>query len=113
VIFKTIGAAFEKREIEGHIRLAYINQNNDAAATSNIYATSLGRQKQDTPLNDRDDIRMLPNTFEAAIIRYDGLKDFVFAGGYIDSWAGYDSGQDISHFKDILRKIVTTGEIST
>ena len=70
----------------------------------------LGRQKLDTPLNDRDDIRMLPNTFEALTIGYGGIKDFVFVAGYITRWAGYDSGNDISKFKDIPGDIAENGE---
>ena len=62
----------------------------------------LGRQKVDTPLNNRDDIRMLPNTFEAAMLGYGGLEHFVFVGGYITRWAGFDSDDDISEFKNIL-----------
>lgn len=61
----------------------------------------IGRQKLDTPMNDRDDIRMLPNTFEAVMLGYGGIEDFVFVGGYVQRWAGYDSGGDISMFKDI------------
>ena len=62
----------------------------------------VGRQKIDTPLNDRDDVRMLPNTFEAIMAGYGGVEDFIFVGGYITRWAGYDSGPDISQYKSIL-----------
>lgn len=61
----------------------------------------IGRQKLDTPMNDRDDIRMLPNTFEAAMVGYGDIKDTILVAGYINRWAGYDSGADISIFKDI------------
>jgi len=61
----------------------------------------LGRQKLDTPLNDRDDIRMLPNTFEALMAGYGGITDTILVAGYINRWAGYDSGDDISMFKDM------------
>ncbi len=61
----------------------------------------IGRQKIDTPLNDRDDIRMLPNTFEAIMAGYGGIDDTVLIAGYINRWAGYDSGDDISKFKDV------------
>ncbi len=166
-------------ELTGHLRLAYIHQNDDAPNTDATYATSiggelkyetaryyntslalstyvsqkvsplsgdfnkgtlnldffnadgssfaylgeayadyhnkgfdvrLGRQKLDTPLNDRDDIRMLPNTFEALTVGYGGIKDFVFVGGYIHRWAGFDSGDDISKFKDIPGDIAENGE---
>ncbi len=70
----------------------------------------IGRQKLDTPLNDRDDIRMVPNTFEAVTIGYGGIEDFVFMAGYITRWAGFDSGEDISAFKDIPGDISATGE---
>ena len=62
----------------------------------------IGRQKLDTPLNDRDDIRMLPNTFEAAMAGYGGVNDFVFVAGYLKRWAGFDSGGNISTYKNIL-----------
>ncbi len=61
----------------------------------------IGRQKLDTPLNDRDDIRLLPNTFEAIMAGYGGIRDTVVVAGYINRWAGYDSGDDISKFKDM------------
>lgn len=169
--------AFEKGNVSGNLRLAYINQDN--VATTDTYATSVGgelkyetakfyhtsfalstfvsqkvsslsgdfnknelnldffdsdgssfaylgeayidysykkfdvrvgRQKLDTPLNDRDDIRMVPNTFEALTLGYGGIEDFVFMAGYITRWAGFDSGGDISAFKDIPGDIDSTGE---
>ncbi|MBA1438393.1 MAG: outer membrane porin, OprD family [Epsilonproteobacteria bacterium] len=60
----------------------------------------LGRQQLDTPFNDRDDIRMLPNTFSALTVGYGGIEHFVFMAGYVNAWAGFDSGEDISKFKD-------------
>ena len=69
----------------------------------------IGRQKLDTPLNDRDDVRMLPNTFEAFTIGYGGIEHFVFVASYVNRWAGIGSGQDISQFKDIPGKIAATG----
>jgi len=74
---------------------AYINY------ASGHFDIRLGRQKLDTPLNDRDDIRMLPNTFEAVMAGYGGVKNFVFVAGYVSKMAGYDSGGDISKFKEI------------
>jgi hypothetical protein len=70
----------------------------------------IGRQKLDTPMNDRDDIRMLPNTFEAVMAGYGGIRDTILVAGYINSWAGYGSGDDISKFKDLPGDIVTSGE---
>jgi imipenem/basic amino acid-specific outer membrane pore len=61
----------------------------------------IGRQLIDTPLADTDDIRMHPNSFEAAIASYSGLEGTTFVGGYVTRWAGYDSGDDISKFKKL------------
>ncbi len=82
---------------------AYVNY------SYNRFDLRIGRQKLDTPMNDRDDIRMLPNTFEAVMLGYGGIEDFVFVGGYIQRWAGYDSGADISMFKDIPGDVDTEG----
>lgn len=59
----------------------------------------VGRQLLDTPLDDRDDIRMLPNTFEGAVATYNAAEQLVFTAAYLQRWAGYDSADDISKFK--------------
>lgn len=61
----------------------------------------VGRQLIDTPLADTDDIRMHPNSFEAAIATYSGIEGTTLTGGYVTRWAGYDSGDDISKFKKL------------
>ena len=61
----------------------------------------IGRQLIDTPLADTDNIRMHPNTFEAAIASYSGIEGMTLVGGYVTRWAGYDSGNDISKFKKL------------
>jgi hypothetical protein len=53
----------------------------------------VGRQLIDTPLADTDDIRMHPNTFEAAMATYSGIEGTTFVGGYMTRWAGYDAPQ--------------------
>lgn len=52
-----------------------------------------GRQVIDTPLADSDDIRMIPNTFEAYIASYT-LEHFTFLAGNLQKWQGYDAGLD-------------------
>lgn len=64
-------------------------------------ALRIGRQLIDTPFADTDDIRMHPNTFEAAIATYKGIDETTLIGGYITRWAGYDSEDDISTFKKV------------
>ena len=52
-----------------------------------------GRQIIDTPLADSDDIRMLPNSFEAYTATYD-ISDFSLMAGYLNNWQGTDAGLD-------------------
>lgn len=67
--------------------------------SANDFSLRVGRQLLDTPLADTDDIRMHPNSFEAAIATYSGLDKTTLVGGYVKRYAGYDSGDDISEFK--------------
>ena len=50
----------------------------------------VGRQRLDTPLADSDDIRMIPNSFEAYVASYN-YEGFAFMGGHINSWQGVDA----------------------
>ncbi len=175
----SVQKAFDEGNVEGNIRLAYIDQHNHATNVADTYATSIGgqlkyetakfyhlslaaaafvsqkvgvlsgnenkgelnydffgsngdsfaylgeayieytrknfnlrigRQKLDTPLNDRDDIRLLPNSFEAITAGYGGIEDTVLVAGYINRWAGYDSGGEISVFKEIPGGVDTADE---
>lgn len=69
--------------------------------SANDFSLRIGRQKIDTPLADTDDIRMHPNTFEAAIATYKGFEGSTLVGGVVKRMAGYDSGNDISKFKKL------------
>ncbi len=57
------------------------------------FTLSAGRQFLDTPLADSDDIRMIPNSFEAYIVTYK-LNDFSFVAGNVQKWQGGDAGLD-------------------
>ncbi|MGD9654954.1 MAG: OprD family outer membrane porin [Sulfuricurvum sp.] len=83
------------RETDSYIYLgeAYVDY------TTDVFSLRIGRQQIDTPLADTDDIRMHPNTFEAAIATYTPVDGTTIVGGYVRRWAGYDSGDDISKFK--------------
>lgn len=87
-----------------YIGEAYINYYNKG------FNIRVGRQKLDTPLNDRDDIRMLPNSFEAVTAGYGGFSDSVIMAGYVKRWAGFDSSDDISKFKEIPGYISSNGK---
>jgi len=56
----------------------------------------VGRQLIDTPLADSDYIRIIDNTFEAAIIEYK-LNEFSLVAGYLDRWQGTDAGLDVDN----------------
>lgn len=64
----------------------------------------VGRQLIDTPLVNTDEIRMLPNSYEAALATYSGIDKTTLTAGYIKRWAGYDSGADISKFKKVAEE---------
>ena len=53
----------------------------------------VGRQIIDTPLADSDDIRMVPDTFEAYVASYE-LNEFSLMLGHLNAWQGYDAGLD-------------------
>lgn len=54
----------------------------------------VGRQQLDTPLAGSDDIRMVPNLFEAALVINTDLPDTTLIGGYVARMAGWDSLSD-------------------
>ena len=70
-----------------------------------------GRQVLDTPLADSDDVRMVPNTFEAYVATYD-LDKVSFMFGNIQSWQGFDAGLDDGWVKDSGVSGTTFGGIS-
>lgn len=69
--------------------------------SANDFNVRIGRQLIDTPMVNTDDIRMFPDSYEAALATYKGVEKITFTAGYIKRWAGYDSGADISKFKKL------------
>ncbi|MDD5211496.1 MAG: OprD family outer membrane porin [Sulfuricurvum sp.] len=67
----------------------------------------IGRQLIDTPLVNTDEIRMLPNTFEAAMGTYGGIEKTTLTAGYIKRWAGFDSPRG---HNDSINKFKKFGE---
>ncbi|MDP3465738.1 MAG: OprD family outer membrane porin [Sulfuricurvum sp.] len=53
----------------------------------------IGRQLIETPFVNGDDVRMLPNTFEAAVGTYSAIEKTTITAGYLYRWAGFDSPQ--------------------
>jgi len=56
----------------------------------------IGRQLIDTPLADSDDIRMIPNTFEAYIASYK-INNFSLMIAHLKEWQGADAGLDVDN----------------
>lgn len=93
---KTNGDFFdENKKSYAYVAEAYVDYGADD------FTLRIGRQLLDTPLADTDDIRMHPNTFEAAIATYRPFEKTTLVGGYVTRWAGFDSGEDKSTFKKL------------
>lgn len=72
----------------------------------------VGRQQIDTPLAGSDDIRVIPNLFEAAIVTNTDLPSTTLIGGYVSRMAGLDSASDRSPrttFQSISRSALGPG----
>lgn len=61
----------------------------------------LGRQLLDTPHADSDDIRMMPNYFEAYTFTNTDVKDLTLSAGLIRKMAGWENGIDSKEFVNI------------
>jgi imipenem/basic amino acid-specific outer membrane pore len=70
-----------------YIGEAYINY------SASDLTVRIGRQRIESPFVNGDDVRMLPNTFEAAVGTYNAFEKTTITAGYLYRWAGYDSPQ--------------------
>ena len=61
----------------------------------------LGRQILNSPHADSDDIRMMPNYFNAYRIRNTDIEDLTIHAGLINKMAGWENGVDSSKFVNI------------
>jgi hypothetical protein len=71
----------------------------------------VGRHSLDTPHADADDIRMMPNYFEAYEIENSDIENLTLQAGLITKMAGWENGVDSSEFvkiSDILGTDQTT-----
>jgi len=59
----------------------------------------VGRQQLDNPFINTDDIRMLPNTFNAAWLSMLVNGNLALEAGKVSTWAGLGSGGDQNKFK--------------
>ena len=68
----------------------------------------LGRQTLDTPHTDSDDIRMMPNYFEAYTITNTDITDLTLTAGFIRKMAGWENGTDSAKFVKIYKTLGTS-----
>ena len=68
----------------------------------------LGRQILDTPHADSDDIRLIPNYFEAYTITDNSIKDLTLSAGYITKMVGWENGVDAQRFVNIGETLGTS-----
>jgi len=61
----------------------------------------LGRQSLDTPHADSDDIRMMPNYFEAYTITNTDIDNLTLRAGLIDKMAGWENAVNSAEFVDV------------
>ncbi len=59
----------------------------------------IGRQELDTPFADTDDIGMIPNTFESAVLTNTDLPDTTLLMASVKRWSGVDSPKPSSFTK--------------
>ena len=71
----------------------------------------LGRQSLDTPHADSDDIRMMPNYFEAYTVTNTDIDDLTLSAGLIDRMAGWENGVDSAEFFDVGKTLGTDQNI--
>lgn len=62
---------------------------------------TLGRQTLDTPHADSDDIRMIPNYFEAYTLTNTDIDALILSVGLIDKMAGWENGVNSAKFVDV------------
>lgn len=72
----------------------------------------LGRQSLDTPHADSDDIRMMPNYFEAYTITNKDIDNFTLTAGIIDKMAGWENGVNSADFVDVGETLGTGKNIA-
>ena len=71
----------------------------------------LGRQSLDTPHADSDDIRMMPNYFEAYTITNTDIDNLTLTAGIIDKMAGWENGVNSAKFVDVGETLGTDQNI--
>jgi len=61
----------------------------------------LGRQRLDTPHIDSDDLRMVPNLFEAYMVDVELVDNLHAGAGLVRNMSGWENGADHTHFEGV------------
>lgn len=75
---------------EAHLEISYNN-----------FHANLGRQRLNSPFMDEDDLRIIPNLFEAYLLDYHLADELLIGSGYIREAAGWENGANASQFISI------------
>lgn len=70
----------------------------------------LGRQRFDSPHMDQDDLRLVPNLFEAYLLDYHPSSSLYAGGGLVRSAAGWENGGNAAEFIDIAEALGGAGD---
>lgn len=83
----TLGTSLFNSNDESYAILgqAYVNVSLDK---TNL---KVGRQQIDTPFIDSDDIRMIPNLFEAYMLSNNDIEDLILTAAHVSKWSGVDA----------------------
>jgi len=68
----------------------------------------LGRKLLHTPHADSDDIRMIPNYFEAYTVTNESVENLTLGAGYLTKMAGWENGIDAQKFINIGETLGTS-----
>jgi len=82
---------------------SYIYMGESALVYENRYIQLQGgRIRLETPFADSDDIRMSPNSFEGGSAHIEFSDDIHSELYFLTRWAGTDSGDEVSRFKELV-----------
>jgi hypothetical protein len=76
------------------------------------FEAHLGRQRLDSPHMDADDLRMIPNLFEAYLLDYHATEELYFGTGFVRQMSGWENGADQSRFIGIGDAFGGSGDAS-
>lgn len=74
------------------------------------FGASFGRQFFDSPHMDSDDLRMVPNLFQAYLLSYQLTDEIDFGAGYVHKGSGWENSADQSEFINVGRAFGGRGE---